>query len=50
MQQDSFEKVSQVCDSDLVSLINGGNYEYLQVLINRYMPYVISVASRYKVS
>ena len=35
-------------DNQLVEFINQGEYQYLQVLINRYMPYVISVASRYK--
>lgn len=34
-------------DNDLVSLINNGQYEYLQELITRYTPYVISVASKY---
>lgn len=34
-------------DNQLVELINDGKYEYLQVLINRYMPYVIKVASRF---
>ncbi len=34
-------------DNQLVEFINRGEYKYLQVLINRYMPYVISVASRY---
>lgn len=34
-------------DNQLVELINRGHYKYLQFLINRYMPYVISVASRY---
>lgn len=48
MQKDNFEKISQISDSDLVALINDGKYEYLQLLINRYMPYVISVASRYR--
>lgn len=37
-------------DNQLVELIRSGNYEYLQQLINRYMPYVISVSSRYSVS
>ena len=35
-------------DNQLVELINNGEYSYLQILINRYMPYVISMASRYK--
>lgn len=34
-------------DNQLVDFINGGEYKYLQLLINRYMPYIISVASRY---
>lgn len=37
-------------DNELVVLINNGEYKYLQLLINRYMPYVISVASRYNAS
>ena len=34
-------------DNHLIELINSGEYKYLQFLINRYMPYIISVASRY---
>lgn len=34
-------------DNQLVELINNGEYRYLQLLINRYMPYIISTASRY---
>ena len=37
-------------DNQLVELINGGDYKYLQQLINRFMPYIISVASRYNAS
>ncbi len=37
-------------DNELVVLINNGEYKYLQILINKYMPYVISVASRYNAS
>ncbi len=37
-------------DNQLVEFINNGEYKYLQLLINRYMPYIISVASRYNVS
>ena len=48
MQQDITEEVTKISDSDLVNYINNGKYAYLQPLINRYMPYVISVASRYK--
>ena len=37
-------------DNELVALINRGEYKYLQLLINRYMPLVISIASRYNAS
>lgn len=37
-------------DNQLVEFINNGEYKYLQLLINRYMPYIISVASRCNVS
>lgn len=37
-------------DNELVVLINNGEYKYLQLLINRYMPYIIKVASRYNAS
>ena len=36
-------------DNQLVDFINNGEYKYLQLLINRYMPYIINIASRYKV-
>lgn len=36
-------------DNQLVELISNGEYKYLQVLINRYMPYIINAASRYNV-
>ena len=36
-------------DTELVEFINNGEFKYLQLLINRYMPYIISVASRYNV-
>ena len=34
-------------DNQLVEFISKGEYKYLQLLINRYMPYIISVASHY---
>ncbi len=37
-------------DNQLVEFINGGEYKYLQLLINRYMPYVINSASRFNAS
>lgn len=40
--------MANVTDDELVSFINNGQYEFLQLLINRYMPYIISVASHYK--
>lgn len=48
MRPNHCDKTSQMSDSALVGFVNDGKYEYLQVLINRYMPYVISVASHYK--
>lgn len=36
-------------DNELVTFINNGKYEYLQLLIARYMPYIINVASQYNV-
>ena len=43
------ENLSQITDNELVLFINNGEYKYLQLLINRYMPYVIRVASHYKI-
>jgi RNA polymerase sporulation-specific sigma factor len=37
-------------DNQLVELINHGEYKYLQLLINKYMPYIISTASKYNVA
>lgn len=48
MQKIHSENLSQITDNDLVAYINGGEYKYLQILINRYMPYIINAASRYK--
>ncbi len=50
MRKTDFETPSQITDNQLVERINDGDYKCLQMLINRYMPYVISAASRYKVS
>ena len=36
-----------ISDNQLIELINSGEYKYLQLLINRYMPYIISTASNY---
>lgn len=37
----------QLKDGDLVALINSGKYEYLQMLINRYMPFILKVVKQY---
>ena len=50
MQKIFLDASENFSDSELVGFINQGDYDYLQVLINRYMPYVISVASKYKAS
>lgn len=50
MQENSSLNSSLFSDEELVAFILGGDYDYFQVLINRYMPYVISVASRYRAS
>ncbi len=50
MQNSSFDNAIQLSDGDLVTLINKGEYACFQVLINRYMPLIISLASRYKAS
>ncbi len=34
-------------DNELIDLISSGKYENLQVLINRYMPYIIKTANSY---
>ncbi len=47
MQKVSLDNANQYSDSQLVDLINKGEYVYFQLLINRYMPYIISLASRY---
>lgn len=50
MQKNFLDASEKFSDNELVDFVNQGKYNYLQVLINRYMPYVISVASKYKVS
>lgn len=46
---DSFfaKEAEGLSDGELVWHIRSGEYEYLQTLINRYMPYIKSVASRF---
>lgn len=34
-------------DNELVELIRSGRYEYLQAVINRYMPYIKTVAAKF---
>ncbi len=48
MSQNLLKSAENLSDDQLVSLISEGDYEYLQVLINRYMPYIISIANKYK--
>ena len=50
MQEFSLDAQDKLSDNELVTFINRGEYNCLQILINRYMPYIISVASRYKAS
>lgn len=50
MSFDIETKNDNLSDGELVKSISAGNYTHLQTLINRYMPYIISVASRYNSS
>ncbi len=50
IQNSFFDDQNQPTDIELVAHINSGEYAYLQVLINRYMPLVISFASHYRAS
>ncbi len=47
MRKHSLDTASQYSDEELVALINKCEYAYFQLLIDRYMPYIISLASRY---
>ncbi len=40
-------KAEDLSDNELVELVRLGKYEYLQTVINRYMPYIKSVAARF---
>ena len=40
------ENNNKLTDDEVVSLINGGNYELLSVIINRYLPYIIKTAKQ----
>ena len=44
------KNVSNLPDAELVKYVNAGRYEYLQILINRYMPFILKVAKKYSVS
>ena len=50
MQNFFSDAQDKLSDNELVTLINRGEYSCLQILINRYMPYIISAASHYKAS
>jgi len=41
MSVEFVEENKNLSDDDLICLISSGNYEYLQILINRYMPYIL---------
>ena len=40
------ENYNKLTDDEVVSLINGGNYELLSVIINRYLPLIIKTAKQ----
>lgn len=50
MRSSFLNSKSDISDNELIALINNGEYKYFQILINRYMPYIISAASHYKTS
>lgn len=50
MTENSSETMLNISDDELVQAINSGDYSCLQVLINRYMPYIIAEASSYNVN
>ena len=48
MNSDILKKDECLSDNCLISYINSGRYEYLTHLINRYMPYIIKIANKYR--
>lgn len=48
MKNNFVDKDKNVSDDELVLLINSGNFEYLQILINRYMPLILKISLKYK--
>lgn len=41
------ENNNKMTDNEVISLINGGNYEMFSVIINRYLPLIIKTAKQY---
>ncbi len=41
------ENNNKMTDDEIITLINGGNYELLSVIINRYLPSIIKTARMY---
>ncbi len=41
------ENNKKLTDNEIILLINGGEYEYLQIIIDRYLPLIISTAKKY---
>ncbi len=48
MKNGFVEEDKSLSDNELIDLINLGRFEYLQILINRYMPLVLKIATKYK--
>lgn len=47
MDEVALFKDKSLSDNELIVLISSGGYENLQILINRYMPYIIKTANSY---
>ncbi len=48
MKNGFVEEDKSLSDNELVDFINQGRFEYLQILINRYMPLVLKIATKYR--
>lgn len=47
MKYDFVENYESMTDNDIINLINGGNYELLQVIIKRYLPVINYYVQKY---
>ncbi len=47
MSKDFVKVDSELSDLEIISLIKSGRYEYLHILIERYMPCIVSSAQKY---